>query len=86
MIILLWSFVNALWLGVFLIITVALYYIIKLKKVESDRDKIYDMIFNETESDKAISELKIAKEKLDLGVITQEEYEKIKEKLKKYIK
>lgn len=86
MIILLWSFIDALWLIVFLIITVTLYMIIKLKKVESDRDKINDMIFNETESDKAIFELKRAKEKLDLGVITQEEYEKIKEKLKKYIK
>jgi len=37
-------------------------------------------------SDKALSELKIAKDKLDLGLITQEEFNKIKNKLSKYIK
>jgi hypothetical protein len=37
-------------------------------------------------SDQALTELKKAKDKLDLGLITQEEYEKIKEELSKYIK
>jgi len=37
-------------------------------------------------SDKAMIELKKAKDKLDLGVITQEEYDKIKIELLKYIK
>jgi hypothetical protein len=37
-------------------------------------------------SDKAMVELKKAKDKLDLGVITQEEYDKIKIELLKYIK
>lgn len=86
MIILLWSFVNALYLCVFLIVSVWLYILIKLKKVESDRDKINDMIFKDTESDKALLELKRAKEKLDLGVITQEEYKNLKNELTKYIK
>lgn len=36
-------------------------------------------------SDEAIQELKKAKEKLDLELITQEEYDKIKEELKQYI-
>ena len=37
-------------------------------------------------SDEALKELKNAKDKLDLGIITKEEYEKIKEELTKYIK
>jgi len=37
-------------------------------------------------SDEALAELKKAKDKLDLGLITQEEYEKIKADLVKYIK
>lgn len=37
-------------------------------------------------SDDALAELKKAKDKLDLGLITQEEYENIKEGLVKYIK
>ena len=37
-------------------------------------------------SDEALAELKKAKDKLDLELITQEEYEKIKADLKKYIK
>ena len=37
-------------------------------------------------SDQALSDLKRAKDKLDLGLITKEEYDKIKEKLRKYIK
>jgi hypothetical protein len=37
-------------------------------------------------SSKALNELKLAKEKLDLGLITQEEYEKIKVELAKFIK
>lgn len=37
-------------------------------------------------SDDALAELKKAKDKLDLGLITQEEYEKIKAELSKYIK
>lgn len=37
-------------------------------------------------SDQAMIELKKAKDKLDLGIITQEEYEKIKMELIKYIK
>ena len=37
-------------------------------------------------SDEALTELKRAKDKLDLGLITQEEYEKIREELRKYIK
>jgi hypothetical protein len=36
-------------------------------------------------SDEALSELKKAKDKLDLGLITEEEYEKIKSELIKYI-
>lgn len=37
-------------------------------------------------SDKALNELKKAKEKLDLGLITQEDYDKLKIELSKYIK
>jgi len=37
-------------------------------------------------SDEALSELKKCKEKLELGVITQEEYDKKKSELMKYIK
>ena len=37
-------------------------------------------------SDEALSELKKAKDKLDLGLITQEEYEKIKAELTPFIK
>jgi hypothetical protein len=37
-------------------------------------------------SDEALKELKNAKDKLDLGIITKEEYEKIKGELSKYIK
>lgn len=37
-------------------------------------------------SDDALAELKKAKDKLDLGLITQEQYEKIKADLSKYIK
>jgi hypothetical protein len=37
-------------------------------------------------SDEALEELKKAKDKLDLGLITQEEYDKLKEDLSKYIK
>jgi hypothetical protein len=37
-------------------------------------------------SDEALIELKKAKDKLDLELITQEEFDKIKEDLKKYIK
>jgi hypothetical protein len=37
-------------------------------------------------SDQALAELKKAKDKLDLGLITQEEYEKIKSELSQYIK
>lgn len=37
-------------------------------------------------SDEAISKLKKAKDKLDLGLITQEEYDKIKNELIQYIK
>jgi hypothetical protein len=37
-------------------------------------------------SDEALAELKKAKDKLDLGLITQEEFDKIKEELAKYIK
>lgn len=37
-------------------------------------------------SDDALIELKKAKDKLELGLITQEEYEKIKNELSKYIK
>jgi hypothetical protein len=37
-------------------------------------------------SDQALQELKRAKDKLDLGIITQEEYDTIKSKLLKYIK
>lgn len=37
-------------------------------------------------SDEALSDLKKAKEKLDLGLITQEEYEKIKSELASFIK
>ncbi len=37
-------------------------------------------------SDEALAELKKAKDKLDLGLITQEEYEKIKTELSIYIK
>lgn len=36
-------------------------------------------------SDEALAELKKAKDKLDLGLITEEEYEKIKAELSKYI-
>lgn len=37
-------------------------------------------------SDEALAELKKAKEKLDLELITQEEFDKLKEELKQYIK
>lgn len=37
-------------------------------------------------SDEALNKLKKAKEKLDLGIITQEEFDKLKSELKKYIK
>ncbi|MBU6158711.1 MAG: hypothetical protein KGP35_06730 [Bacteroidetes bacterium] len=37
-------------------------------------------------SDDALAELKKAKDKLDLGLITQEEYDKLKAELSKYIK
>ena len=37
-------------------------------------------------SDKALEELKKAKDKLDLGIITQEEYDKIKAELMEFIK
>lgn len=37
-------------------------------------------------SDEALSELKKAKDKLDLGLITQEEFDKLKQELSKYIK
>ncbi len=37
-------------------------------------------------SDDALAELKKAKDKLDLGLITQEEYDKLKIELSKYIK
>ncbi len=37
-------------------------------------------------SDEALNELKKCKDKLDLGLITQEEYDKKKEELSKYIK
>jgi|GEM_PF-4953198 len=40
----------------------------------------------EFSSDEAIAQLKRAKEKLELELITQEEYDKIKEDLRKYIK
>jgi hypothetical protein len=84
--VILWSFVNALWLCVFLIASVVVYYIIKLTKFEKENKKIVKDIFTESESDKAMMELKLAKDKLDLGVITQEEYDKIKVELLKYIK
>lgn len=84
--VILWSFVNALWLCVFLIVSVGVYYIIKLTKFEKENKKIMKDIFTESESDKAMMELRKAKDKLDLGVITQEEYDKIKVELFKYIK
>jgi len=37
-------------------------------------------------SDQAMKELKTAKDKLDLGLITQAEYDRIKAELIKYIK
>ena len=37
-------------------------------------------------SDEALSELKKAKDKLELGLINQEQFEEIKLELKKYIK
>jgi hypothetical protein len=37
-------------------------------------------------SDNALDKLKKAKEKLDLDLITQEEYDNLKKELKKYIK
>lgn len=37
-------------------------------------------------SDEALSELKRAKDKLDLGLITQAEYDSLKVELSKYIK
>ena len=37
-------------------------------------------------SDEAMAELKKAKEKLDLGLITKDEYDKVVIELKKYIK
>jgi hypothetical protein len=37
-------------------------------------------------SDKALKELKTAKDKLDLGLITQEEFDRIREELAPYIK
>lgn len=47
----------------------------------------YKVLIDNTKTyDEAISELKRAKEKLDLELITQDEYEKIKEDLSKYLK
>jgi hypothetical protein len=37
-------------------------------------------------SDEAMSQLKKGKDKLDLGIITQEEFDKMREELSKYIK
>jgi hypothetical protein len=37
-------------------------------------------------SDEALSELKKAKDKLDLGLINQEEFDRLKSELSKYIK
>jgi hypothetical protein len=37
-------------------------------------------------SDEALTELKRAKDKLDLGLISKEEFDKLKEELSKYIK
>lgn len=49
--------------------------------------KIYPTYnYNEKSSEEAIKELKLAKEKLELEIITQEEYNKIKNELSKYIK
>jgi hypothetical protein len=45
-----------------------------------------EIVSNKMTSDKAIQELQKAKQKLDLELITQEEYDKIKEEYSKYIK
>lgn len=42
-------------------------------------------ITNQKTSDEALSELKRAKDKFDLELITKEEYEKVKEELRKFI-
>jgi uncharacterized membrane protein len=84
--VLLWSFINVLWLCVFLIVSVAVYMTVKLKKSDKVTKNYYKEIFSESDGDKAMVELKKAKDKLDLGVITQEEYDKIKLELLKYIK
>jgi predicted Zn-dependent protease len=59
---------------------------VKLKKSDKVTKNYYKEIFSESDGDKAMVELKKAKDKLDLGVITQEEYDKIKLELLKYIK
>jgi hypothetical protein len=45
-----------------------------------------EMVTSGISSDAALTELKKAKDKLDLGLITQEEYDKKKAELSKYIK
>ena len=49
----------------------------------SYQNKIQNSVMS---SDEALNELKKAKDKLDLGLITQEEYDKLKEELSKLIK
>jgi hypothetical protein len=48
----------------------------------SDEDDDWESVH----SDEALAELKKAKDKLDLGLINQEQFEEIKTELKKYIK
>ncbi len=57
-------------------------YILKFESAINSREIISEVI----NSDYALSELKKAKDKLDLGIITKEEYEVIRAKLIKFIK
>ena len=44
-----------------------------------------EVVGNGMSGDKALSELKKAKDKLDLGLISQEDFDKLKDELKKFI-
>lgn len=58
-----------------------LYYIEIEKAIKLGEVKSFGMT-----SDEALIELKKAKDKLDLGLITQKEYDNVKTKLRKYVK
>lgn len=58
----------------------------ELVQTINEKQDVTEMKSVEKSSDEALAELKRAKQKLELELITQEEYDKIKEELRKYIK